>query len=221
MFYAGESNVPGAAGNIAGNPSFDIRRGPGALGGRSEEQIRRLQQNLPENQQLLDEMRRRGITPGGGPQLPLAYGSSNLPGAVGNMAGILNAELAQAMPKAAALGGQMGMAPQEQRPGMMGPNVFSVRPRASYLEPEEGGLDLGGAINIPLGPNGRINVQGGYQPGTGMLNAQGSIGQPQGAPGFGVDLFVRRNLNRRNNPSDVMGMPMNDMGGQVRYETQF
>ena len=94
MFYAGESNVPGAPGNLfAGGPSFDIPRGPGALGGRSEEQIRRLQQNMPENQQLLEEMRRRGITPGGGPQLPLAGipGSSNLPGAVGNMGGLANA----------------------------------------------------------------------------------------------------------------------------------
>ena len=94
MFYAGESNVPGAPGNLfAGGPSFDVPRGPGALGGRSEEQIRRLQQNMPENQQLLEEMRRRGITPGGGPQLPLAGipGSSNLPGAIGNMGGLANA----------------------------------------------------------------------------------------------------------------------------------
>ena len=94
MFYAGESNVPGAPGNLfAGGPSFDVPRGPGALGGRSEEQIRRLQQNMPENQQLLEEMKRRGITPGGGPRLPLAGvpGSSNLPGAIGNMGGLANA----------------------------------------------------------------------------------------------------------------------------------
>jgi hypothetical protein len=91
MYYGGESNVPGAPGNLfAGGPSFNIPRGPGALGGRSEEQIRRLQQSMPENRQLLDEMQRRGITPGGGPQLPLAGipGSSNLPGAVGNMGGV-------------------------------------------------------------------------------------------------------------------------------------
>jgi len=63
MFYSGESNVPGAPGNfLAGNPSFDT-------------------------------MKRRGITPGGGPQLPLAGipGSSNLPGAIGNMGGLANA----------------------------------------------------------------------------------------------------------------------------------
>lgn len=91
MRYYGINNVPGAPGNLlAGGPSFDIPRGPGALGGRSEEQIRRLQQNMPENRQLLEEMQRRGITPGGGPQLPLAYGSSNLPGAIGNMGGMMN-----------------------------------------------------------------------------------------------------------------------------------
>ena len=135
----------------------------------------------------------------------------------GNAGGLI----AQAMPGAAALGGQMRMVSQEQQPEMMGPNVFSVRPRVSYLEPEEGGLELGGAINVPIGAKGRINVQGGYQPETSMMNVQGSIGQPQGAPGLGLDFFVRRNLNRRNNPMGMMGMPMDDMGGQLKYETQF
>jgi len=141
-----------------------------------------------------------------------------LPGAMfpaGNAGGLM----AQAMPGAAALGGQMGMASQGQQPKMMGPNVFSVRPKVSYLEPEEGGLELGGAINVPIGSKGRINVQGGYQPETSMMNVQGSIGQPQGAPGLGLDFFVRRNLNRRNNPRGMMDMP--DMGGQLRYDTQF
>ena len=95
--FQGERNVPGAPGNnapgafgglMAGSPSFDIPRGPGALGGRSEEQIRRLQQSMPENRQLLDEMKRRGITPGGGPQLPLA----GVMGGIGNVAGLANAQ---------------------------------------------------------------------------------------------------------------------------------
>jgi hypothetical protein len=71
-----QANIPGA--RLAGNPSFDINRGSGALGGRSEEQIRRLQKSVPDNQQLLEEMRRRGITPGGGPQLPMAYGGGGM-----------------------------------------------------------------------------------------------------------------------------------------------
>ena len=72
------ANIPGA--RLAGNPSFDINKGSGALGGRSEEQIRRLQKSVPDNQQLLEEMRRRGITPGGGAKLfPMAYGGGMAP----------------------------------------------------------------------------------------------------------------------------------------------
>lgn len=94
MYYAGESNVPGAPGNLlAGGPSFDIRRGPGPLGARSGEQLRRLYEGgTQENQQLNEELMRRGIMPGG-PQLPMAFGSSNLPGAIGNMGGMQAAGL--------------------------------------------------------------------------------------------------------------------------------
>lgn len=109
MFFSGEAGVPGAPGNLrAGGPSFDIPRGPGALGGRSEEQIRRLQQSMPENRQLLEEMKRRGITPGGGPQLPLA----GVMGGMGNMAGMLNAQLYG--------GPQMGQMPA----GFQGKSVY-------------------------------------------------------------------------------------------------
>ena len=93
----GGYGVPGMPGNggayVAGTPSFDINRTPGALGGRSGEQLRRLYEGgTQENQQLNEELRRRGIMPGAGPQLPLAYGSSNLPNAIGNMGGIQNAQ---------------------------------------------------------------------------------------------------------------------------------
>jgi len=131
MYYGGESNVPGAPGNIAttnrggvpnrpvdpellrrlqqpgtppppgfreqfnlppasgslpqagfspmgmlaGAPSFDINRTPGALGGRSGEQLKRLYEGgTQQNQQLNEELRRRGIMPGSGPQLPMAQG---------------------------------------------------------------------------------------------------------------------------------------------------
>lgn len=78
---------------VAGGPSFDINRTPGSLGGRSGEQLRRLYEGgTQQNEKLNEELRRRGIMPGAGPQLPLAYGSSNLPGAIGNMGGIQNAQ---------------------------------------------------------------------------------------------------------------------------------
>jgi hypothetical protein len=60
--YGGEDGGPRygtTPGGIAGTPSFDINRTPGALGG--------------QNEQLNEELRRRGIMPGG-PQLPLAQG---------------------------------------------------------------------------------------------------------------------------------------------------
>jgi hypothetical protein len=89
MFYGGESNVPGAPGNLlAGSPSFNINQRPGTLGGRSGEQLRRLYEGgTQQNQQLNEELRQRGILPGG-PQLPLA----GFPGAPGNMGGIANAQ---------------------------------------------------------------------------------------------------------------------------------
>lgn len=77
------------AGMLAGSPSFEIQRRPGALGGRSGEQLKRLYEGgTQQNQQLNDELMRRGIMPGSGPQLPLAYGG--LPGDVGNLAALPN-----------------------------------------------------------------------------------------------------------------------------------
>jgi len=53
--------------NIAAGPSFDIPKSQGALGGRSGEQLLRLQQGSGnmENQQLQNELQRRGILPSG------------------------------------------------------------------------------------------------------------------------------------------------------------
>jgi hypothetical protein len=71
-------NVDGLSRNpelIAGSPSFDINKAGGALGGRSGEQLKRLYEGgTQQNQQLNEELKRRGIMPGAGPQLPLAMG---------------------------------------------------------------------------------------------------------------------------------------------------
>lgn len=126
MFYGGESNVPGAPGNLmAGSPSFDINRRPGALGGRSGEQLRRLYEGgTQQNQQLNEELRQRGIMPGG-PQLPLAFGSSNLPAAIGNMAGLANAQFFE------------------------GPQLGQAAPQGEPQRP------YGGAPGVPLTPEER------------------------------------------------------------------
>ena len=83
---------------VAGNPSFDIQQGPGALGRRSGEQLQRLYQGgTQQNQQLNEELIRRGLTPGGGPQLPLAQG---MPGMtpIGNAGFYAGPQLGQAVP---------------------------------------------------------------------------------------------------------------------------
>lgn len=130
MFYGGESNVPGAPGNLlAGNPSFDIRRGAGALGGRSGEQLRRLYEGgTQQNQQLNEELMKRGIMPGSGPQLPMAFGSSNLPGAAGNMAGFANAQFFE------------------------GPQLGQAAPQGEPQRP------YGGAPNVPLTPEEKARL---------------------------------------------------------------
>jgi hypothetical protein len=128
---------------------------------------------------------------------------------IGNMGGMI----AQANPNAAALGSVMRMQPGDVPPEMGAPpNVFSVRPRINYMDPEQGGLELGGALNIPIGERGRINVQGGYQPDTRRLNVNATVGQPQGSRGFGFDVNVNRTLGSGGR---------NDYGVYGRYGTQF
>ena len=130
---------------------------------------------------------------------------------VGNVEGMI----AQAYPNATALGGAMRMQPGGAPTGMEeAPNVFSVRPRINYMDPEQGGLELGGAVNVPIGQRGRIIVQGGYQPETSRLNVNATLGQPPGSPGFGIDF----NMNRLLRPGS---RNQNDYGVMGRYEAQF
>ena len=68
--------MPQPGSMIAGNPSFNINQSVGPLGQRPGEQLQRLYEGgTQQNQQLNDELRRRGIMPGSGPQLPLAQSS--------------------------------------------------------------------------------------------------------------------------------------------------
>ena len=84
---------------IAGNPSFDINRAPGALGGRSGEQLKRLYEGgTQQNQQLNEELLRRGIMPGSGPQLPLAFGAGQGLTPMGNAGFFYGPQLGQDIP---------------------------------------------------------------------------------------------------------------------------
>jgi hypothetical protein len=51
--------------DIAGSPSFSIPQGQGALGKRSGEQLKRIQESGIQNEQLQQELQRRGIMPRG------------------------------------------------------------------------------------------------------------------------------------------------------------
>jgi len=48
-------------GHIAGGPSFDINKSSGALGKRSGEQLKRIQEFGIQNKQLDEELKRRGL----------------------------------------------------------------------------------------------------------------------------------------------------------------
>jgi len=73
--FAAGSDFPGqgfgyqyqSPSDIAAGPSFEIPKGQGALGNRSGEQLLRLQQGSGnmENQQLQNELQRRGMMPSG------------------------------------------------------------------------------------------------------------------------------------------------------------
>jgi len=197
MFNSIQGNYIGNAGALASNPLLDPRfKIPGG-------QPWNKTPLLPGKETKEFEKR-----PLDGPfRVPLAMNG------IGNMGGMI----AQAYPNATALGGDMRMQPGGAPPGMgEAPNVFSVRPRINYMDPEQGGLELGGAVNIPIGKRGRINVQGGYQPDTTQLNVNATVGQPQGAPGFGVDFFMNRRLRQ---PSSSPSM--NDYGVMGRLGAEF
>lgn len=162
MFYGGESNVPGAPGNLlAGGPSFDIRRGAGALGGRSGEQLRRLYEGgTQQNQQLNEELMKRGIMPGSGPQLPMAFGSSNLPGAVGNMGGLANAQFFE------------------------GPQLGQAAPQGEPQRP------YGGAPNVPLTPEQKAKLMQQGTPPPPEFNIQDYLRKAQTPGNFQPDSLV-------------------------------
>jgi hypothetical protein len=172
-------NEAGMNDMLAGSPSFDLNRRPGALGGRSGEQLKRLyeggtRQNEKLNQELLD----RGIFPGVGPQLPF---EAFLPGSAGNLGALAQAN-PQFLPGPAAMLGpemQMEMNPQ-----------FSVRPSVRIDNDQ---LNVGGRVNIPLGKADAFSVQGNYVPDENSLNIQGSLGKPPGQPGFGLDFGYTKN----------------------------
>ena len=209
MFYSGESNVPGAPGNLlAGAPSFDINRRPGALGGRSGEQLKRLYEGgTQQNEKLNEELRNRGIMPGSGPQLPMAFGS------------FPNAMIAQAYPggqaigNAAALGGQVGINPQQyqQMMEMMQQGQGAGKPPVNFgidIEDEKVKA-LRGNVSAQLDANQRLNFGGDYN----VQDQSGRFGVGYQTPTFGFDVNVTRTPRMPGMPGAGYGAMMN-MGGR-------
>ena len=201
MRVSGFENIAGPIGNLAGiNMSgFDINKRPGALGGRSGEQLKGIYEGgTQQNQQLNEELKNRGIMPRG-VNLPLVQGGLSPLGNAGFFEG--QQFLAQLLSNSAGLGGEISLP---------SPNVFSMRPRIGY---DEQGLDVGGSINVPIGTDGRVQLTGGYRPDSSKLNLKGTIGQPPGSQGLGIDFYVNKLLNKKPEGSDL--------GVEARYNTRF
>jgi len=193
----GYDNIPGAPGNtygnLTGNPfgaGFVIPKGK-ASG----------QPVMPEENpaDINSVYGRPGLQPMPTPmqpRLPMAFGGDNFN---------LNTLLAQASPGGQNIGNVGGMLGGEI--AVPAPNVFSMRPRIGY---NEQGLDVGGSMNIPIGKDGRVQLTGGYRPDSSELKLKGTIGQPPGSQGLGIDFYVNKLLNKKN-----------DIGVEARYSTQF
>lgn len=191
MFYAGESNVPGAPGNLfAGGPSFNI--GPrNPFKGMSQEELNKLK-DWDQRPQDLQKYYERINAPG--PKLPFALGLDSSPLVAQAYPG------PQAIGNAAALGGMMGAG------GRFGPLPVNLDVNAVDDRIES----IGGSANIDLGKNQRLQVGGTFNPATtdpmGMPVPQGY--QVYGAyqtPGFGINVNYRNTGNRGGMPGGFPG----------------
>jgi hypothetical protein len=199
--YGGESNVPGAPGNLfAGSPSFQI--GPRSpFKGMSQEELNKLKEwdSRPGDLQKYYEQQNQP-----GPRLPFA----GFPGAIGNMGGLLaQAQSPGAAIGANALGGGMGMNMEQMQRQMQGMQQQGGPPITFGVDIEnEKVKNLRGAVNANLDANqavrfgGNYNVQDqtgrldlGYQ--TRMFGFDVGItrtpGVPTAGPGYGFEGNVR------------------------------
>ena len=162
MFYGGESNVPGAPGNLlAGSPGYFM----------SEKEIenrlfRYGMDKTPLGDQLkqrMEEIRQRypgAFTPQAAQPSVQPGGSSNLPGAVGNMGGIANAQFFE------------------------GPQLGQAAPQGEPQKP------YGGAPNIPLTPEQKAKLMQQGSPPPAEFNIQDYLRKAQAPSGLQADSLV-------------------------------
>jgi hypothetical protein len=189
MYYSGESNVPGAPGNLFAGGNFMGSQGSSINPEAFKKDSR--QQKIYNKGMGTDNPNEREIfLKRTGPQLPMAYGldSSTLiaqaypgPQAIGNVG---------------ALGETMGVGPR-----------FGPRPVNLDINAVDNRIEsIGGSANISLDENQKLRFGGTFTPG--MTDEMG-MPVPQGyqvfgayeTPGFGV------NVNYRNTGNRGAGMP--------------
>jgi hypothetical protein len=203
MFYYGESNVPGAPGNLFAGGNF--MGGPGSAIDPEAFKRDSRQQKIynkgvrTDNPNEKDMFLRRT-----GPQLPFAYqGSMSFPIAqaypggqqVGNMAGMLGSPM-QINPEAIQQM-QGGMREVGQPPINFGVDIENERVKA-----------LRGNVNTQLDANQRLNFGGQYN----VIDKSGQLGIGYQTPTFGFDVNVTRTAPFPGG-SPVYGGSMN-MGGR-------
>ena len=190
-YIAGESYVPGAAGNLfAGGPSFNI--GPRSpFRGMSQEELNKLKE-WDQRPQDLQKYYERINAPG--PKLPFALGLDSSPLVAQAYPG------PQAIGNAAALGGMMG-AGDRFGPLPLNLDINAVNDRIE---------SIGGSANINLDKNQRLQIGGTFNPATtdpmGMSIPQGyEVYGGYQTPGFRVNLNYRNTGNRGGMPGGFPG----------------
>lgn len=203
MFYSGESNVPGAPGNLFAGGNFMGGAGS-AINPEALKRDARQQKIYNKGVRTDNPSEKEIFLQRTGPQLPFAYqGGTSFPiaqaypggQAVGNAAGML--------------GGEMGMNPalmqqmQEQMAGAGRPPInFGVDIENEKVKA------LRGNVSAQLDPNQRVNFGGQYN----VIDQTGQLGLGYQTPTFGFDVNVTRT-------SPMMGAPagygaMMNMGGR-------
>lgn len=210
MFYSGESNVPGAPGNLlAGSPGYfppeaEIQR-------RMQERYYQTPagKTLIENTNKLREKIRQGNFR---PSLESAY----FPDAVGSSSNPMIAQAypgGQAIGNAAALGGQVGINPQQyqQMMEMMQQGQGAGKPPVNFgIDVEDEKVKaLRGNVSAQLDANQRLNFGGDYN----VQDQSGRFGVGYQTPTFGFDVNVTRTPRMPGMPGAGYGAMMN-MGGR-------
>jgi hypothetical protein len=209
MYYSGESNVPGAPGNLFAGGNFLGGQGS-AINPEAFKKDSRQQKIYNKGMGTDNPNEREIFLKRTGPQLPMAYGldSSTLiaqayPGG-------------QALGNAAALGGQMGVGPQNYEAMMQ--QMQQMEQQGGGQPPVNFGVDienekvknLRGNVRAQLDKNQSVNFGGQYN----VQDQSGRFGLGYQTPTFGFDVNVTRTQPMPGMPGAGGYGAMMNMGGR-------